>query len=50
MGKMKAAIAREWHISGQNVDWEVLERMELHQKAVEAAIAAQSVGGKCNSA
>lgn len=28
------------------MDWELLERMELHQKAVEGAISAQTVGGE----
>lgn len=49
MGKIKAAIAREWHKSNgksKSVDWDLLERMEQHQKAVAAAIVAQSTGGE----
>lgn len=46
LGKIKASIARQWHHKGQNVDWELLERMELHQKAIEGAISAQTVGGE----
>lgn len=46
--KIKGAIAREWKRKGQNVDWELLERMEMHQKGVEAAIAHQfSSPGEC---
>lgn len=46
-GKIKASIAKVWHQKGRSVDWELLEKMELHQKAVEAAIAPQSArGGK----
>ncbi|CAM9916628.1 unnamed protein product [Scytosiphon promiscuus] len=44
MAKIKAAIAREWEAKAQNVDWELLERMEQHQKAVSSAINARSNG------
>lgn len=46
LGKIKASIARQWHHKGQTVDWELLERMELHQKAVEGAISAKAGVGK----
>lgn len=47
MGKVKGKIAREWHKSnGKSVDWELLERMEQHQKAVADAIAARANGGE----
>lgn len=46
--KIKGAIAREWKRKGQNVDWELLERMEVHQKGVETAISHQfSSAGEC---
>ena len=45
MAKIRATIAREWQQKGASVDWELLERMELHQKAVATAIAALSSGG-----
>ena len=43
---MRATIAREWRNRGQSVDWELLERMEQHQKAVEAAVAKHSSRGE----
>lgn len=46
MSKMRASIAREWARKGKSVDWELLERMEQHQKAVATAIAAQTEGGE----
>lgn len=47
MAKIKAKIAREWQKSnGKAVDWELLERMEQHQKAVAEAIAARANGGE----
>ena len=48
LAKIRATIAREWQQKGAGVDWELLERMELHQKAVATAIAAQSSGGTLN--
>ncbi|CAM9308380.1 unnamed protein product, partial [Laminaria digitata] len=45
LAKIRATIAREWQQKGASVDWELLERMELHQKAVATAIAALSSGG-----
>lgn len=44
MAKIKAAIAREWEAKAHNVDWELLERMEQHQKAVASAIVARANG------
>lgn len=46
MAKIKAAIARQWQKKNQNVDWDLLERMEQHQKAVASAIVAQSGRGE----
>lgn len=47
MAKIKASIARQWKNRAKDVDWELLERMEMHQAAVEAAVEAakNSSGG-----
>lgn len=47
LGKIKAAIAREWQNKDKDVDWELLERMEVHQAAVDAAVssAAKNTSG-----
>ncbi|CAM9707718.1 unnamed protein product [Pylaiella littoralis] len=50
MSKMRASIAREWERKGKSVDWDLLERMEQHQKAVAAAIIARTAGGAANTA
>lgn len=46
LAKIKAAIARQWQKKNQSVDWDLLERMEQHQKAVDSAIVAQSARGE----